>query len=150
MKIGLILALCFSFFTISPPSDDVWEILSELKFDLRFDKELDDIIFTPKATKAIKKLVGKKITIKGFRSKLYFEEDTELRKNKIYLCRYNTESLGCCTPYGAEAYIEVLLDENLTIEKDKAYLFKGVFELNTKDYMVLPFTLKNAECLNCD
>ena len=148
MKIGLIIALCFSFFTVSPPSDDVWKILSQLKFDIRFDDKLDDLVFTPKPTKTIKKLIGKTITIRGFRFDI--EENVESKTSKIYLCRYEENPYACCLGYGAEAYIEVITDEIIDIKKDKPYLFKGVLKLNTKDYLNLPFILKDAECLNCN
>lgn len=148
MKIGLIITLCFSLFAISPPSD-TWEVLSELKFDIRFDEELDDVVFTPKPSKAIKRLIGKEITLQAFKSSL-FEEDSDSKTNKIYLCRYKTQIMDCCGGYGAEAYIEVQTDEKIEIKEGKPYVIKGVFELNTKDYLNLPFILKDAECLNCE
>jgi hypothetical protein len=148
MKIGLILALCFSFFTVAPPSDDVWKILSELKFDIRFDKKLDDVIFTPKPSKAIKKLIGKRIIIQAFKSKVFEREDFGSEEHAIYLCRYESEEMSCCSSPEAE-YIEALPNEAIKLVEGKRYLFKGILKLNTKDYLNLPFILKDAECLNC-
>lgn len=148
MKIGLILAFCLSLFTVSPPSD-IWEVLSELKFDIRLDEKLDDIIFEPKPSKAIKHLIGKEITLQAFKSS-FLEESFELKTNKIYLCRFKTQTMDCCGGYGAEAYIEVQTDKRIEIKEGKPYVFKGVFELNSKDYLNLPFILKDAKCLNCD
>jgi hypothetical protein len=148
MKFGLILTLCLSYFTVSPPVD-IWEILSKIKFKITFDEKLDDVFFTPQPTKAIKKLIGKSIILEGFKHEIVFEGDSKLKKNVVHLCRYEPQKFSCCVPYGAESYIKVVLNKGINIVEGKSYRFKGVFELNMKDPLELPFILKKAECLNC-
>ncbi|MBL4648509.1 MAG: hypothetical protein JKY03_02175 [Aureispira sp.] len=79
MKFGLILTLCLSYFSVSPPAD-TWGILSQLKFELHFDEKSGDVTFIPQPTKAIKKLIGKSIIIEGFKYEMILGGDSELKK----------------------------------------------------------------------
>lgn len=148
MKFGLILTLYLSYFAVAPPAD-TWDILSKIKFRITFDEKLDDVFFVPEPTQAIKKMRGKTIILEGFKQELFFEGDSKLKKNVVHLCRYERSKLSCCSPYGAEVYIKVVLNKDTNLVEGKSYRFKGIFELNMKDPLELPFILKKAECLNC-
>lgn len=149
MKLYLILTLSLSYF-IAFPSTNPWEVLSKLKFEIRFDETLDDIVFVPKPDKAIKKLAGKELVIRGFKATLYTNESIGVPENKILLCRYKEQHWGCCSSLGIESFISIRPKENLGLVEGKPYIFKGTLVVNTKDYLALPYQLKDAECLNCD
>jgi len=148
MKIIFSLAALFSFFAASPP-DSAWQTLNQLKFSIKHDVDLDDVIFTPKPNQSIKQLVGKEIVIDGYEAEIWSIGGDKSAPNAILFCQYEQKGFSCCSHIGAESYVELLPKEKINLEKGKKYLFKGKLVLNTEDHLRLPYLLENAECLNC-
>lgn len=149
MKPALILIISLSYFFVPTPNN-IWQILSELKFNIYFDEKLDDIVFEPKPTPSILDMEDEIITIQGFKSIHRFEGDIKSNQNSIALCRFKTENEGCTSSFGDESYIEIIPNKALKLVEGKLYSFRGIFKMNTKDLDKLPFTLKEATCLDCN
>jgi hypothetical protein len=143
MKLILICLVFCSF--IATPPNDVWGILSGIKYDIKFDEELDDIVFTPKPTTAIKEMNGKTITIQGYKSSIVDFKSTSPKGITLLLYRYKKEVFSC-TDLGLESYIEITPKEKMNLKEGILYTFKGVFNLNAKNPQTFSFQLKEAEC----
>lgn len=147
MKISFLFAIGLALFCFFPPQG-VWEILASLKFRIQYDEKKDDIVFIPKPSPALRSLEGKVINVYGYSTELFLGGEADASKHTIMLCRVKEEDFGCTM--GMEACIEVFLQKEYNLKDNERYLFKGKFELNAKDYLRVPFLLKEAECLNCE
>jgi hypothetical protein len=145
MKTLLLLTSLFWALLASTPVD-IWNTLEKLRFKISFDKELDDIIFEPIATPAIRALEGKYITIKGFQ--LDYLELEEQNNKKLFISKYYLYSVSCIQPE-QEHIIQISLNKELQLAEEKAYTFRGKFHLNESNLQAHPFQLHEAECLDC-
>jgi hypothetical protein len=116
-----------------------------MKYDVEFDEKLNEVTFVPKPTAAIKKMNGKVITIQGYKSITDDYRSAFPDSTTFLLCKYEEHEFMCGGP-GLESYIAITTKEKLNLKEGVLYTFKGVFELNTKDHLALPFQLKEAEC----
>lgn len=146
MKLVLTLTLLLSSLAASGPTNP-WAILAEMKFHVHYDTALEEIVFTPRPTRAIKRMVGQSITIEGFKTDLLPEAASDA--TTIFLSKFVDHSFGCYSSYGVESFIEIFPKGSFKTVEDQLYTFRGTFELNLDDPMKLPFRLRDAECLNC-
>jgi len=124
-----------------------WEELLKLKFSIKFDEEVDDVIFKPKFTKKIKEFENKVIEIEGFiipydiaaSAMANLDDDGQ----KFMFSAYPLASCFFCGGAGAESVMEVFPKKPLSYT-DKKIKIKGKFLLNNEDYLQLPYILKDV------
>ena len=125
-----------------------WETLLSLKFTIKFDEELDDVIFKPKFTKEIKKLEQEIIEIEGFIIPHDIAsasmDDLEDNSSKFMFSAFPIASCFFCGAAGAESVIEVSPAKPINFDKNSIKI-KGRLKLNENDYLKLPYQLENAE-----
>lgn len=145
----ILISLVFLCTAFAARPNSVWNTLSTLAFDVRFDAKVDDVVLIPKPTKQLKKLNGKRIIIEGYPSQLEFEYlPTDLDKQSFVICRYELEKMSC-SMLGPESYIEIKCKHKMKPSYGVLHTFRGKLKLNLKDPMELPYILEDAECLNC-
>jgi hypothetical protein len=124
-----------------------WEELLKLKFSIKFDEDVDDVIFEPKFTKKIKAFENKVIEIEGFiipydiaaSAMASLDDDGQ----KFMFSAFPLASCFFCGGAGAESVMEVFPKNPLSYT-DKKIKLKGKFLLNNEDYLQLPYILKDA------
>lgn len=141
---GLLLILSLLIAGLFPP-EDMWEVLGSLKFEVAFNEEVDDVIFTPVPNEQIKALEGQTITIKGF----YYGGKTEENTPTIILSRESWSDYHSCIMPSSSDLLLLFPDEQYLLKEEELYTFQGKFYLNSKDQLQLPLQLKQATCLNC-
>lgn len=125
-----------------------WETLLSLKFTIKFDEELDDVIFKPNFTKKIKALEDQMIELEGFiiphdiAAMALGDEDKA--STRFMFSAFPVASCFFCGAAGAESVIEVSPSKGIAFDKNKIRI-KGKLKLNEKDYLKLPFQLLDAE-----
>ena len=78
------------------PKSKTWKILTSLQFDMKFDEKIDDVVFKPLFTKAIKNLDGKFIIINAY---MYAQNEDN---NTIILSYKPINLRNVCSSFGAE------------------------------------------------
>lgn len=133
--------------TLMSPPTGIWEILLTLKFDIRFDAELDDVIFAPKFTKQIKDLENTMIELTGF----IIPDDisnisgqTNDKGQRFMFSAFPLANCFFCGGAGAESVVEVFPKSPINYSKDKIIL-KGKLKLNSDDLLRLPYILEDVE-----
>lgn len=124
-----------------------WEDLLELKFNIHFNEEVDDVVFEPKFTPKIKAYEGKVIEVEGF----IIAHDIVAKamgSNKsdgqsFMFSAYPMASCFFCGNAGAESAMEVTPKKPINYT-DKKIKLRGRLEFNTKDYLQLPYLLKDV------
>lgn len=136
------LLFCFSFpFTSSAQqADDMyfWKILSKVKYKSKLDIESGDVIYTPIFNKAIQKLEGKTIILKGY------VIPADLTGGKMTLSAFPYSSCFFCGGAGPESVIEVEASSPIIYRMDKAVILEGKLELNRDDPLRLMYILTDA------
>lgn len=144
MKKLLILSLlfCFAFpFTSSAQqADDMyfWKILSKVKYKSKLDIESGEVIYTPIFNKAIQKLEGETIILKGY------VIPADLTGGKMTLSAFPYSSCFFCGGAGPESVIEVEASSPIIYRMDKAVILQGKLELNRDDPLRLMYILTDA------
>ena len=125
-----------------------WETLLSLKFTIKFDEELDDVIFKPNFTKKIKALEDQLIELEGFiiphdiAAMALGDEDGA--SSRFMFSAFPVASCFFCGAAGAESVIEVSPAKGIAFDKNKIRI-RGKLKLNDKDYLKLPYQLLEAE-----
>jgi hypothetical protein len=130
--------------TTSDTFSKVWQTLLSLKFDIYFDKKLDDVFFKPMYTEDIKKLDGTTITLKAF---MYAEGASN---TSILLSAYRVNPRNTCVSTSVESMIEIPNTPGLVFKACKSCVVRGELSLNTDDYLKVPYSLKNIEFIRCE
>ena len=129
------------------PPNGVWEILLALKFDIRFDAELDDVIFEPKFTKKIKELAGTSIELEGFiipNDIANISGEMDDKGQRFMFSAFPLANCFFCGGAGAESVVEVFPKNPINYSKDKITV-KGKLKLNSSDFLRLPYILEDVE-----
>jgi len=129
----------------------IWETLLTLDFDVRYSKDVDDVVFEPKFTEAIKKLEGKMIELEGFIIPYDIAakgvSDLEDDGQRFMFSAYPIANCFFCGGAGAESVAEVFPKKPIPYTKYRVKI-KGRLELNTTDFLKLPYLLKDAEMID--
>lgn len=129
----------------SDASTKIWETLLSLRFEISFDEGSEDVLFKPMYTEAIKKLDGKRVTLKAF---MYAEDDSD---GSILLSAYcENFRNSCMSSTSAESIVEIPKMPELSFEPCRSCVVRGELSLNTDDYLEVPYRLKNIDFIRCE
>lgn len=124
-----------------------WEDLLTLKFAIRFDESVDDVIFEPKFSKKINKYEGKTIEVEGFVIPHDVAADAMANLDddgqKFMFSAFPLASCFFCGGAGAESVMEAFPKEPLQYTEQKIKI-RGRLEFNTDDFLQLPYLLKDV------
>lgn len=124
-----------------------WEDLLTLKFDIRFDESVDDVIFEPKLSKRVRQYEGKIIEIEGFIIPHDIAADAMASMDddgqQFMFSAFPLASCFFCGGAGAESVMEAF-PKNPLQYTDRKIKIRGRLEFNTTDFLKLPYLLKDA------
>lgn len=124
-----------------------WEDLLTLKFAIRFDETVDDVIFEPKFSKRVSKHEGKIIEIEGFIIPHDIAADAMANLDddgqKFMFSAFPLASCFFCGGAGAESVMEVFPKKPLEYTEQKIKI-RGRLEFNKDDFLQLPYILKDV------
>ena len=124
-----------------------WEDLLTLKFNIRFDESVDDVIFEPKISKRVRKYEGQIIEIEGFIIPHDIAADAMANMNddgqQFMFSALPLASCFFCGGGGAESVMEAFPKEPLQYT-DRKVKIRGRLEFNTTDFLKLPYQLKEV------
>ena len=136
-------------FKLSPEvqPDGPWKDLLELKFSIKYDEEVDDVIFKPKFTSKIKAYENITIEIEGFIIPYEIAAnamgDIDDDGQKFMFSAFPLASCFFCGEAGAESVMEVSPKEPIEYNTKKIKI-KGRLELNENDYLKLPYLINDV------
>lgn len=124
-----------------------WEDLLTLKFNIRFDESVDDVIFEPKISKRVQKYEGQIIEVEGFiipheiaaDAMANIDEDGQ----QFMFSAFPLASCFFCGGAGAESVMAAFPKEPLQYTERKIKI-RGRLEFNTTDFLKLPYQLKDV------
>jgi hypothetical protein len=124
-----------------------WEDLLTLKFDIRFDESVDDVIFEPKLSKRVRQYEGKIIEIEGFIIPHDIAADAMASMDddgqQFMFSAFPLASCFFCGGAGAESVMEAF-PKNPMQYTDRKIKIRGRLEFNTTDFLKLPYLLKDV------
>lgn len=124
-----------------------WEDLLTLKFDIRFDESVDDVIFEPKISKRVQKYEGQIIEIEGFIIPHDIAADAMASMDddgqQFMFSAFPLASCFFCGGAGAESVMEAFPKNPLQYTDQKVKI-RGRLEFNTTDFLKLPYQLKDV------
>ena len=124
-----------------------WEELLTLKFDIRFDESVDDVIFEPKLSKRVRQYEGKIIEIEGFIIPHDIAADAMASMDddgqQFMFSAFPLASCFFCGGAGAESVMEAF-PKNPLQYTDRKIKIRGRLEFNTTDFLKLPYLLKDV------
>jgi len=129
---------------ITDPENTVvtWETLNNVRYRLRYFKEIKMEMYAPIFSKALKQLDGKEVTVEGF--VIPFEVDTEsiaLSENPFASCFF-------CGKASPASVISMYLEEGEGPYKmDDFKKFKGILKLNQDDPNEFYYILNGAKAV---
>ena len=117
-----------------------WDILKDIKFELRYNKEYDMEVSYPVFGKTVKKYDGKELYITGYMIPIKLEEG-------LYaLSKFNNASCFFCGRSGPETVVSLKFKTKPRRYKTDEYLtMKGRLELNTEDNMDFIYIFRDTE-----
>jgi hypothetical protein len=121
------------------PIDLAWEVLMDIRYELRYFSELDMEIYAPVFPKAIKALDGKEVIIEGY--VIPFDEEGELLSlsfNPYAACFF----CGQASP--ASVISLYLKNKRKRYKVDDFRKFRGTLHLNSDDPNEFYYILRNA------
>jgi hypothetical protein len=125
----------------------VWADLLKLKFKISFDEEVDDVIFEPKFTELIRSYEGQIIEVEGFIIPHNIAADAmgdvDDKGEQFMFSAFPLASCFFCGGAGVESVMEAFPKEPINYT-DKKITLRGRLELNDKDFLKLPYLLKDA------
>jgi hypothetical protein len=120
------------------PQELSWNMLKNIKWDSRYNKEFDEYINYPKFGENIKKYHNKEVIISGYLLPV------EVDGNYIVISALPFQSCFFCGGAGIETVMEVYLKQNRKVKALKIKV-KGKLVLNENDVNHLVYLLKEAE-----
>jgi hypothetical protein len=117
-----------------------WKKLAKVKYKSKLDLESGDVIYTPKYSKAIKRLDGKEVSLTGYYYNLGNTADTEEAIIQAFPVHYGS----CCSWTGPESMLSFEAP-NVKIEYNTKITVKGRFVLNHDDPNKLMYNLEEVE-----
>lgn len=133
-----------NFYVPSDTSTKVWQTLLSLSFEISFDEKSDDVLFKPMYTEAIRKLDGRRVTLKAF---MYAQNDSD---GSILLSAYCVNPQNTCGSFNAESIVEIPKMPNLIFEPCRSCIVRGELSLNRDDYLKTPYSLTNIDFIRCE
>ncbi len=134
----------------STPPVGPWADLLKLKFSIKFDQEVDDVIFKPQFTTKIKSYENKYIEVEGFIIPYEIAAnamgDMQDDGQQFMFSAFPLASCFFCGEAGAESVMEVSPKNPISYTKEKIRI-RGKLELNEADYLKLPYLLKDVEII---
>ncbi|BDS12447.1 hypothetical protein [Aureispira anguillae] len=124
-----------------------WEDLLNLKFSIRFDETVDDVIFEPKFSKKIRSYENKIIEVEGFiiphdvaaDAMADLEDDGQ----KFMFSAFPLASCFFCGGAGAESVMEAFPKNPIEYTERKIKI-RGRLVFNEEDFLKLPYLLKDV------
>jgi len=124
-----------------------WEDLLTLKFDIRFDESVDDVIFEPKLSERVRQYEGKTIELEGFIIPHDIAADAMASMDndgqQFMFSAFPLASCFFCGGAGAESVMEAF-PKNPLQYTDQKVTIRGRLEFNTTDFLQLPYQLKDV------
>lgn len=124
-----------------------WEDLLELKFNINFSEEVDDVVFEPKFTPKIKAYEGQIIEVEGFiiAHDIVSKAMSDVKNDgqSFMFSAYPMASCFFCGGAGAESVMEATPKKPINYT-DKKIKLRGRLEFNTTDFLRLPYVLKDV------
>ncbi|CAA6824129.1 MAG: Unknown protein [uncultured Aureispira sp.] len=124
-----------------------WEDLLTLKFDIRFDESVDDVIFEPKLSKRVRQYEGKIIELEGFIIPHDIAADAMASVDdsgqQFMFSAFPLASCFFCGGAGAESVMEAFPKDPMQYTDQKVTI-RGRLEFNTTDFLKLPYQLKEV------
>lgn len=134
---------------LQAPPEGTWKTLLKLRFDVKYDERIDDIVFQPIFTDDIRALEGKEITLKGY---ILPHDITQMGGNPnkakndgsmFIFSAFPAATCFYCGGAGPESVVEVLPSKAIPYNKNIVSI-KGKLELNATDFLRLSYRLTNA------
>lgn len=141
VTIGIILLLCFWHTPVSA-QEDYWKLLEDVHYKNREEATTGFTITYPEFGEKVKKLEGKKITLKGFIVPL----DELTGKNRFVLSSLPFNICFFCGGAGPETVIEVYSQEQIDYTDDLIWI-EGIFQANPSNPEKLMYLLKEARLI---
>ncbi len=133
------------------PPTGVWADLLKLKFKISFNENVDDVIFQPKFTETIRNYEGKIIEVEGFIIPHNIAADAmgnaEDNGEQFMFSAFPLASCFFCGGAGIESVMEAF-PKNPINYTEKKITVRGRLELNDKDFLKLPYILKEVTVIN--
>lgn len=136
--VPILLLLLIPSFSFSQ-STSVWDILSKVSIETKYDASQKYEIDYPVFSEELKDLEGETIIIKGYIIPL---EELQ-NQNYFILSAFPYNLCYFCGAAGPETVIEVSMNQKLTYTSNPIIL-KGTLHLNDTDYNHLMYILENA------
>jgi len=136
----LFVVLCL---TASAQNNNFWQVLAEVGFQSKKDKNTGYFIETPIFSKTLKSWNGKKIKLRGYVIPVNEIGD----QDKFMFSSLPFNVCYFCGAAGPETVIEVESDEKIRFSS-KAIWIEGILYLNEKDPDHHMFVLKSARTIN--
>lgn len=125
----------------------VWDVLTTLKFDIKYDEEVGEAIFKPLFKQEHLALENTSIIIEGFIVPIDNVMSVMDVKGDIFmLSALPAASCFFCSAAGPETVIEVQPHKPIPYTQEIVKL-KGTLTFNREDYLRLPYILKNVEAV---
>lgn len=129
--------------SLSAQEDLSWEVLADVTFDERYDRELNVVWLIPNFGRQPKSYQGKTVVMKGFFIPLDIENRFfVLSKNPYSACFF-------CGGAGPETVVELDIDAKAVrhLRMDQQVRFQGKLRLNRADFDHLNYQLSDAKLL---
>lgn len=142
--IGINLALITKDTLYNPAKDvpNIWRILKQITWTKKYNPQYKASLPHPKFSKAIQKLHGKSIIVKGY---LVPTEMYAGNGEFLILSALPAKSCYFCGGAGPESVIEVYLKRRRTTFHAGKIAFQGILRLNNSDPDHLIYILQNAK-----
>ena len=120
------------------PIDIDWNLLTSIKYKLKYFKEIEAEMYAPVFTEALKSLDGKEVTIKGYVMPIDVEGDLKaLSANPYASCFF-------CGKASPASVMSLYLKKDKTYKLDAFKKFRGKLRLNYNDPNEFYYILENA------
>ncbi|HMQ00204.1 MAG TPA: hypothetical protein PKC24_10515 [Cyclobacteriaceae bacterium] len=135
-----IICFSFSFIAVAQMPENFWQVLAEVGFESKLDKQYGYEIDVPKFSRGLQAWNGKQIKLKGYLIPL-----SELGDKQVYMLSALPFNLCFfCGGAGPETVIELDIKEKLKFSTS-AVLMEGKLELNASDPEHHMYILREAK-----
>lgn len=129
-----------------PSPGGIWDDLLNLKFKIEYDESIDDVVFKPQFTEAIRRHAGKTVDIKGYiiPSEIVAGAMGGTRAGMFMFSAFPNQSCFFCGGAGPESVIEAYPKKPIPYSKESVTI-RGRLELNDTDFLRMAYILKDAQ-----
>ena len=138
--IGYILFLSFLSYPLISQNTNTWDLFSKSTFKDIYLEEYGAYASVLEDDPDITKLHGQEITITGYHIPV-------MEQSLVILSKYPNANCFFCGGAGMESIMEVRLvkEASRRFLMDEVLTFKGTLHVNTTDYQLVSYILRNAE-----